>query len=51
MESSSLTKEEKARRYLRETCVVMEHIYAMMNASYIMGMHFILPASDEKDGN
>lgn len=48
MESSRLTKEEKE---LEATQKLMEHIYAMMNASYVMGMHFILPASEEKGGN
>lgn len=51
MESSSLTKEEKELQTTLEKRVVMEHIYATMNASYVMGMHFIFPASNEKGGN
>lgn len=29
----------------------MEHIRAMKNAFYNMGMHFTLPAQNEKDGD
>lgn len=50
MKSSSLTKKKDLEATL-EKRVVMEHIYTMMNASYIMGMHSILLTSDDKGGN